>query len=89
MRQSINYSFKRHCMILQYEILAIGLKSELTSAKKDDNTDPDKSDGERFDKSMFLEDPKRMYVAEEKEKGLYNKFSNYFCDDKENLKDIM
>jgi len=30
MRQSNNYSYKRHCMILQYEILAIGLKAQLT-----------------------------------------------------------
>jgi len=29
MRKSQNYSYKRHCMILQYEVLAYGLKSEL------------------------------------------------------------
>lgn len=74
-------------MILQYEILAIGLKSELTG-KKDDQ-DMNKSVGERFDKSMFIEDVGHMYKAEEKAKGLYNKFANYFCNDKENLKDIM
>jgi hypothetical protein len=29
MRKSENYSYKRHCMILQYEVLAYGLKHEL------------------------------------------------------------
>ena len=75
-------------MILQYEILAIGLKSELTSSNEEEKA-LDKSVGERFDKSMFMDDPKMMYKGDEKEKGLYNKFANYFCDEKENLKDIM
>mgnify|MGYP000211889525 CR=1 FL=1 len=47
-------------MILQYEILAIGLKSELTQPKEE-GVDLDKSIGERFDKSMFLEDTDNMY----------------------------
>ena len=75
-------------MILQYEILAIGLKSELTSSVEEEKA-LDKSTDERFDKSMFVEDPKQMYKKDEKEKGLYNKFANYFCNDKENIKDIM
>jgi hypothetical protein len=35
------------------------------------------------------DDKNKMLLEEEKKQGLYNKFSNYFVNDKENLKDIM
>jgi len=39
---------------------------------------------------MFEEGNKnQLYRSEEKHKGLYYRFSNYFLDDKVNLKDIM
>jgi len=37
----------------------------------------------------MYEDQKNNYTQEEKKAGLYHRFSSYFVDDKENLKDIM
>lgn len=37
----------------------------------------------------MYEDASARPAREEKRHGLYYKFSNYFVDDKENLKDIM
>jgi hypothetical protein len=76
-------------MILQYEILAIGLKSELREDQDVGGTENEmnRSMGDRFDKSIL--DDVMVYAGNERRKGIYNKFSNYFVDDKENLKDIM
>ena len=44
------------------------------------------SEGDRYDVSMYEDKSARK---EKVNQGLYYKFSNYFVDDKENLKDIM
>lgn len=46
------------------------------------------SQGDRYDRSMY-EDASARPAREEKRNGLYCKFANFFCDDKENIKDIM
>lgn len=73
MRQSDVYSFKRHSMKMQYEILSIGLKGSIISI----NQGQDEQDFEY------------KYEIPESAKGPYFTFSTYFVDDKENLKDIM
>lgn len=82
MRQSDVYSFKRQSMKLQYEILGLGLKSELQHNIQ--NKELDVSEGERHDRSMYEDEGVNTQRG-----GLYNKFANFFVDDKENLKDIM
>lgn len=73
-------------MILQYEVLAYGLKQELQSGMS--GIRPNKPDqSERFDKSIV--DEQIYNDNEDQSSGLYVKFANYFVDDKENLKDIM
>ena len=71
-------------MKLQYEILALGLKPGMQDQKR-----MDVSQGERYDRSMAEDVNSARQQKEEKRYGLYHKFSNYFVNDKENLKDIM
>ena len=71
-------------MKLQYEILALGLKSGMMESRHRMND----SQGDRHDRSLH-EDASARPAREEKKHGLYYKFSNFFVDDKENLKDIM
>ena len=40
MRKNNNYSFKRHIMILQYEVLALGFEKELSSKNNGDDNAP-------------------------------------------------
>lgn len=69
-------------MKLQYEILGLGLKSELQHNIQ--NKELDVSEGERHDRSMYEDEGTNTSRG-----GLYNRFANFFVDDKENLKDIM
>ena len=69
-------------MKLQYEILGLGLKSELQH--NIEQKELDASEGERHDRSMYDDEGQSSRSV-----GLYNKFANFFADDKENLKDIM
>lgn len=60
MRKSHSYSFKRHCMILQYEILALGLKEDLHKNANVEKEKLSKSEGERFDRSMYDDEKNKI-----------------------------
>ena len=65
MRKSINYSFKRHCMILQYEIMAIGLKSQLKKGGQQEDEKEDKIEGHERDKTLYTEAGDTLYKDDE------------------------
>lgn len=52
MRESSNYSFKRHIMILQYEVLALGFEQELK--RNQDDVDAPRDEG-RDNQNSFLD----------------------------------
>ena len=89
MRKSDVYSFKRQSMKLQYEILALGLKSDMQQGL-DEKAKLNASDGDRHDRSMFDDqEGKNKYGSNERKSGIYSKFATYFVNEKENLKDVM
>jgi hypothetical protein len=66
-------------MKLQYEILSIGLKDSIIAINQEDICSANE-DNESH--------PAVNYIPESA-KGCYFKFSTFFVDDKENLKDVM
>lgn len=62
MRKSDVYSFKRHSMKLQYEILSIGLKGSIIAITQGNREIPDEYKGPYFKFSTFFVDDKENLI---------------------------